>query len=672
MKFPFFNKVKNKQETFLGLFLKEEEGIAMLMTKDEEQIHIKEKTKFKYTNGWENLTDDVDEVLYQLEKKQHLEVSKTILFVYSHLVDDNTSDIKKPYLLKIKGMIKNLELEAMGYIECYEAVTFYLEKKEETPLTAVLLELDINQLSLFVYKGGKIHHKFVLARTDNIIDDFTLAIEGLKEKKLLLPSRIIIYDSDKIDDVAAKIIGHKWDDDHFVQIPRIEILKEDDVINGLIQVFSGQTKAPLTEVNQSFGFVIGEDIKNIENKEPNLEPIQEPIFLEEKIEKKNNLNLIPKLPQFPKFSLPKINLSFLKGKTAVFLGIIIIILSLFLNEYFFHKAKLTVYLPSQVIEKNLNESVNYETANSVADFTETVATSGKKQIGDKSKGSVTVHNFDDKEKTFSKGTVFEASGIKYLLDNDVKIASSTLTADGSAKLPGKSNTSITSQDIGPEGNLSKGIRFKIDDQSMNLYFAINESALTGGSRKEIRTVSSDDVDSLEKNILNKAKKNSKSPAFSKNEAIVADLSETEFINKKYSKEVGEESDSVTLTAKTKITYYAYNKILLTDLLLKELKKEVKSGFLINKENLTFKIEQSEKNKNKVDLEINTKAKAIPEFDKEEVLNKIIGKNQKQLETILKSEFKVQGYDIVIKEPLPLLNNYLPFFDKNISLNISSL
>ena len=68
MKFPFFSKKPGKDDTYLGLFLKEEEGIALILTRQQGKIVIKEKEIFQYTNGWENLTEDVDEALYKLEK----------------------------------------------------------------------------------------------------------------------------------------------------------------------------------------------------------------------------------------------------------------------------------------------------------------------------------------------------------------------------------------------------------------------------------------------------------------------------------------------------------------------------------------------------------------------------------------------------------------------------
>jgi len=662
MKFPFFSKNSCKEESFLGLFLKEEEGIAIIMARQQGKIVIKEREKFQYTNGWENLTEDVDETLFKLEKELNTQVVKTIFFVYSHLVDDRTSDIKKPYLSKIKELVKNLELEVLGYIECFEAVSFYLEKKEEVLLTAVLLELDKSQLSVFVYKGGKVSYRKVLARTDNIINDFLSGIEGIKGRAML-PSRMILYDSNDIDEAATKIVSHRFGEDYFIQIPKIDILKEEEVIEGLINVFEGQIKSKeptASEENEiptkeSFGFVMGEDVTEVNDMK------------EEKPKKRLKIAVFSKLPviNLSKFSL--------KGKTAAILGAVIIGLSLGLNEYFFHRAQLTIYLPSQTIKKTIEETINYKVASLSADFTETTTTTGKKEIGDKAKGSVNIHNFDDNEKIFSKGTTLEAAGLQFILDGDVKVASSTLAADGSAKLPGKSAGSITAVNIGTESNLSKNQRFKIGNLVTSDFFAINESPLSGGTKKEIRTVAKVDQDKLEKSILDKAKNQMKTPSSSKEEAIIPDLFEIVLTARKFSKEVSEEGDSLTLNTKAKTTYFSYNKANLNKKILNGLKKDLKQGYQVEESNLNFKITNTEINDdNLLSLKLDVNSRAVREFNQEDISEKIVGKSKSQLELILKSGSDIQGYDVVINEPLPFLKNFLPFLKKNIFLKISSL
>ena len=212
MKIPFFSNKAHK-EFYLGIFLKEDQGIAMIFLKENGRLELVDREKFTYTNGWENLTNDVDEALYKLEKNLEVEIKKTIIFVYSHLVDEKIGDIKPVYLQKIKQLIKALDLKPMGYIECFEAISFYLQKEDQISLTAILIEIDKTQVGIFTYKGGKIDSKKILSRTDNIIADLTEGFEEIKKKSNILPARIILYDSGNLDDTATKILSHRWNSD---------------------------------------------------------------------------------------------------------------------------------------------------------------------------------------------------------------------------------------------------------------------------------------------------------------------------------------------------------------------------------------------------------------------------------------------------------------------------
>lgn len=660
MNLNFFNK-KNNNDYFLGIFLKEQKGIIILMKKENGEIFIQDRINFAYTNAWENLIEDIDENLYQLEEKNKVTVSKTIFFVYSHLVDEITKNIKAPYLKKIKELVKNLNLEALGYIECYEAIFSYLEKKEQSSLNSTIIEIDNKEISVFVYQGSRLVYKNTLARTDNIIDDFIVSVSNLKDKNILLPSRIIIYDSDNLEQEVNKLISYRWDKDYFIQIPKIEILKEEEVIEALIKVFSNQIKESsenIKNTKENFGFVVGEDIENIK-KEKKLINIK---------------NFFSKI-KFPKvsFNFFKIDLvSFINSKFIIFFGFILFSLSLFINEYFFHKASLTIYLPSENIEKKIKSDIEYKISTSTAKFSETISTTGKKEIGEKAKGSIIIHNFDDKEITLNKGTVVESSGLKFLLENDIKVASATLTADASAKLPGKKEVEIIAENIGSGGNLAKGTRFKISGFSENLCFGINEKSLTGGSKKEIKTVSSSDLINLENKVLEKAKKEKINFKLSKDEKIIDNLTEYKIVDKKFSKEIGEEASSLTLDSTISISYYIYSRDKIINSIIKELSKDLRDNFILSKDNVNFKISNIEKKNNKIEAILEAKGKSVLNFNDKKAVKLILGKSKDKIKDILKSNFNIQGYELTITKSIPFFDNFLPFFDKNINLKISYL
>ena len=360
---------------------------------------------------------------------------------------------------------------------------------------------------------------------------------------------------------------------------------------------------------------------------------------------------------------------------SVIFGIIFILLSLILNELFFHKATLTVFFPSISLSKKIvTDSLQFYVSTSSANFTDSKATTGKRDIGEEAKGEVIISNFDDKEKVFARGTILETGGIQFSLDNDIKVASSSLTADGSAKLPGKNNGAVTAVNIGPEGNISKGARFKIDDLSQSVYFALNDNTFSGGTRKQIQTVSKKDTQDLETNIMNKAKKAPSSTVDTSrlDEEKITQLSKMELRDKKLSKEVGGEAANVTLQATVDTSYFYIKKSELLNYLYSRILPDVKQDFVLDKNKIHYSIDDAEKKNSNVTLHISVNAKAIKQVSKEEILKKVVGKNKSSIENLLKQQFQAEGFELSIKEPLPLLDSLLPFITSNINIVISSL
>lgn len=655
-----------KHDYYLGLFLKEEEGELFVITAHRGRVEIKETEKFLYSNGWENLTNDIDEVLYRVERKLGSALNKTIFFVYSHFIDERVGDIKKPYLAKIKELVKNLELTAMGYIECIEGAARLIQNKESIPATAIFVELDRRDLSLFIYKGGKQTKKVSIARTDNITDDLLSILKDAKGQSLL-PSRIILYDGENLDAAAEKIISFRFEEDYFVQLPRVDILHADEIKHALVEIFAEQIgQGTVEEVveqekppEESFGFLINEDIKDLPagRQENKFVPPQKTAFVMPAF----------KLPILP--AIPKLDLSSLSGKIAAVVGVVIIVVALFLNEYLFHKADMKVYLAAEPINKEGAFELNYTVATSSASLSDQTETTGQRQIGDPAHGQATIHNFDDKEKVFTKGTTLQTAALNFVTDAEVKVASATIASDGSAKLPGKNTVAVTAESIGPEGNLGKGTRFTIEGLSSGLFFAINDSAFSGGTKKAVRTVAAEDLEKLEGAVLAAAKKQVKTPAGARGE-ILSNLTETEITATNFSREVGEEADAVTVEADVATTFYLYDKDKLLRDIQEELTPSLKTGYILDKSLISYKVDEVDLNGDSFSLSLSINAKAIKKVSPEAILVDIRGRNKNNL-SLLKDKFGVEAYDLKIKEPIPLLRNFLPVFKKNINLSISA-
>lgn len=668
MLIPFFSK-KNQKDFYLGVFLKENNGILMIFLKENNRLELIDREKIIYTNGWESLTNDIDEALYRLEKNLDIEIKKTIFFVYSHLVDEKIGDIKLVYLQKIKQLVKALDLQAMGYVECFEGISYYLEKTEQVSLTTILVEIDKTQLGIFVYNGGRIVSKKILGRTSDFIVDLTEGLEEIK-KKSILPARIILYDSDDLDDTATKILSHRWRSDLFVQIPKVDILSEDEVISGLMEIFGEQIKNKIPEEKkekqnrENLGFLINADIGE---KTP-----PEDRKIKTTTDKKNKLKELAQklLTIFPRKIQNNFKIDF-SGKIFVYIGILIIALGLFINEYFFHKAQLTVYLPTQILEKNVEIDINYRLASASADFSETISTTGKQEIGDKARGEVTVYNSNlSSAETVNKGTlIISPNNLKYVLENEVKIASAT--GDASSSKPSTSKVSVVAEEIGEAYNLAANTKFSIEGKTQIL-LAKNDSALSGGSKKQVQTVSKKDREDLKAVIVSKAKKETPSIKVLPEEIAASSLSEIIFNKMIYSKEVGEEGNKLTLQAKVDTVQYLYDKKLFIEKVLVLLRPEAKSNYQLEKKNVSYTINKIEKADGSLIINAKVKAKAIIKVSEEKIKKSLLGKNESKIKEILKNQYEIDGYNFNINQPLPVFKNYLPLFFKNIILENSSL
>src|SRR3989344_1019677 len=679
MKLPFFKKNTNEGKNFFGILLKENEGIGLVIKIKNSNFILVDQEKFTFTNAWENIAEDLDGVILRLEQRTKLKLNETIFFVYSHFVDEKTKEIKKPYLQKIKELVNNLNLKALGFIECYEAITHYLEKKEEIPLTAILMELDHSNLSTFVFKRGRLTYSKVLAHTDNVIDDLLTCFIEIKGK-FVLPSRIILYDSKDLDKESTDIVTYRWSEELFVQLPRVEIIKEHELIQGLLGVFGEQVsqkisgtkfieEKPPTEV---LGFVIGGDVTK---------QAQTPSF-----KKDTSLKLAkPSLASISSWINPIINLlksipMVFNKKWTIILGLILVMTALLLTEYFLHKARLTIFLSSKTIKKDINltsDELKIESFSKSVDLTDSKSTSGKKEVGEKARGSVTIHNFDDNEKLFTKGTTLETAGLKFNLDQDVKVASASVVtiSGGIVKQPGKTKTNLTALEIGPQNNVGSGKQFKIDDLLTSLYFGINENAFSGGTKKEVKTVSAKDMEELRKSIQEQGKRQKLDQQDTKknlDKKVLTDLIEFVLTEEKFGQELGEESDKLTLKSKVKATIYLYEEKELKDLITKKLTKELEKGYVLERQKLLFTINNAIKKNDRITLVIDMESKAVKDVPIGDIVRIIRGKSRKNLESSLKANFAAEGFELEINPKLPLLQNWLPFLEKNIDVKISSM
>src|SRR3989338_3591882 len=141
--FNLGSKSEQKEEYLFCLVLRQEDGIGVLMHAgpSSEPIEITEKRLFHFSNGWENIVYDVDELLFAMENEHNIKIKKVSYFMYGHFIDPHTKELKETYAQHLKNISKENGLESIGYFEYNELIPAYLEQKEGNKLSAMLIDV---------------------------------------------------------------------------------------------------------------------------------------------------------------------------------------------------------------------------------------------------------------------------------------------------------------------------------------------------------------------------------------------------------------------------------------------------------------------------------------------------------------------------------------------------
>lgn len=719
----FFSKKNTTPDSYFGLFLRGDSAVGFIFQITDGQVELVAKEICKFSNGWEGVVDDIDELLAVLENETTIHVDKTIFFVYSYFIDQDTQEIREPYKGIMKKIAKELDLKPLGFIEAHESVKDMIEKRDASPLNGVIIEMDQQHLSIYIYKGGKMIHSDNTSRTDSTTDDLH-ELFNRKKEQYLLPSKVIVYGTSHIEKEARVIKEHPWDDDIFIQTPRVQMLKGEELLTGLSNTFMLQLEkdlepetleeavpdeelaaamAPEPEEEKParkksakaevpdddepdeaarMGFVIGEDVTEQTEVKPPKQSGTKPGFT---------------LPSFaamlPKFSFPKgaastvpkvagVNNGAIKRNIIIGVIAILVLAGAGTAEYFLHKATIDITLPADTISEDV--SLSASSGGGDGGFTidkksvnvtieDKLATSGEREVGEKAKGTVVLNNFEDRALTFKAGTKITSGSLSYTLDSDVTIASAS--ARGNTIEAQVKEVAVTAAEIGDEYNIA-GDKVLSVDGAPSRTNAVTKGSISGGTKKTLKTISARDIELLDE-ALEKASKEKANEEVKKGAAgdmiVLTDLTKVELSNQKYSGEVGAEANEVSVTATAKIEYYAYNEEDLAAAVASELEKSAPSGFTVDKGSLSYKIREADAKSNRVELAVSGDATIVKKVNKEEILNRIAGKNLDTARDILRQQFEAENVEIQSNSsPILILNGMLPFLPKNIELNFKTV
>ncbi|HVA96680.1 MAG TPA: baseplate J/gp47 family protein [Candidatus Acidoferrales bacterium] len=317
-----------------------------------------------------------------------------------------------------------------------------------------------------------------------------------------------------------------------------------------------------------------------------------------------------------------------------------------------------------IAARSLSTSVNGQVSTS---------STGKKDVGDKAKGTVTIYNNNTNSVSLSGGTTLTASnGQVFTLDNDVKIASESGDIFSGTK-PGTADVSVTAKDIGTDGNEPSGTEFKIGGD--NTVAAKNDNAFSGGTKKTVTVVSSNDIAKLRSDLPNKvqdAAKQKLASLASSGETVLPLVSSPVLENQAFTHHVDDQASQVSLTADVVYTGMAYSNSDLDDYAKSVMKQKYpQDPNTANKSVKETVNNVSQRTKQAATATISIQAGLLPDINKQDIISNIQNKSLGAAKDSLANLPQVAKADITFSPPIPLLPLLFPKLPKQISVTMTA-
>lgn len=378
------------------------------------------------------------------------------------------------------------------------------------------------------------------------------------------------------------------------------------------------------------------------------------------------LNKLPALPV----------LSGTKGRKILFapLGILIVLGGLYFLYISSLSATVTLYLkPNNVSETTdilfSTESGNdfseniiaAETVDTEIEGTVSTETTGKKAVGEKAKGTVTLYNNDTSRKTIPEGTtITNDKGLKFTTDKEVAIASASGDIFSGTK-PGTATVAVTASEVGTDYNLPSGTKFNVS--GISNVAGKNDSAFSGGTKRDVTVVAKKDQDKLlvelSKSLEEKAlsELNGKTSGDKK---LLEFLTQAAVTKRTFDRKVDDEAKKLTLKGTVSYEALSYNDKDLTDFATVILKNKYDDNLNLSEKGVSFSIDnEKQEDDGEVSATLNIEAGLVPAIDDKTVIEQIRGKSVKETEETLMKLPQVAEVKVALSPSVPFIPVWLP-------------
>jgi len=731
MNLPFLKSIQpqkqEKHEYFFALLFKPFKFGVILFEERNGGLHIVTSSEKALDTDIENISAEellsaADHAISTVESSlpEGVEVNKTIFSLpYNYIAEGK---IKKDYLFKFKKLCEDLGLSPMGFIVTIEAIVYFLQKKEGIPITSIFVEVTKEIVYVYMVRAGNIVEVKFSDRSDNIaatIEKILRYIESFE----VLPTKMILLAYEGIEEIQQELLSHTWSSTiaflHDPQVVALEKGFEDEaIINGVASQMGfdvtteevkqkndidvNEEQKDIEEENNDFGFVKEEveDKEEIEDEKAEEEHYEESESEEDenhstRIEKRRRISVPVSMNTFVASILAfKKRLSFPNplrgGKNGLLLrvGILVVILCvlLFGVSYVYYSTVVRTEVVLFVSKKSFDETVpitfvedketNVEDKIVKISFVEVEEngnasknTTGKKETGEKAKGEVIIYNKTESSKTFGKGSVVVGpNNLEFELISDVTVASTAAFSTNFSNV----KSSIVALKFGSEYNLPSNTNFSFKEFPTSSYFAKNESALTGGTKKNLDVVAKNDIDELAADLIDNLEDNALNGIKAKvadDEVTLPFIISSEFVSRTYNKKEGEEAQQLTLAAKVKFTGASYKRSDIEKYEQELIRNKIPEGYSRLLSESKNEVADEKIEKNKISANLILKSTYVPSIDEGKIKQSLIGKSEAEAEQLLKDVKNINGYKLFYSNNVPLFPVRLPMNGDHIKITI---
>ncbi len=389
-----------------------------------------------------------------------------------------------------------------------------------------------------------------------------------------------------------------------------------------------------------------------------------------------------------KINLGKISYFIPKGKLSILVPTIMILIILLISSYFlFLKATVTITVDPKITQReksvlfstakatNANENIiNGEFVSVSEDGNVSTVATGKKDVGTKAKGAVTIFNSLSQNKTLAEGTILKSpNGLEFTLDSGVTVKAVASHSADETVAPEKAIANVTANQLGKESNLPSGTKFSIESFDTSELIAKNDNPFSGGTKKEVTVVSKNDQNKLEadlpKQLETKARKEL-AKQISKNKILLPAFVSNSISKKSMNAKVGDEANQATLTGTVEYRGISYDKNDLISFSKSFLEKNTPSNQEIDYGNIkTAVLGIKQENDEEIEANLDIKALLLPKISKNKLIKDLKGKSFETTEDLLYKLPQVANVDIKFSPNLPFLPKNLPVKENNITILI---